>query len=232
MVCGVPATARRALLAVSGCALSTFCYALTIQAGLGLGPLFAVQDGVARQLGISIGTAVMVVGVALIALAAAMRSWPGPGTLGLPFLGGFLLDLMLPHVPVIHGLLLRSAVVVAASWFMGLGGAMVIRAALGAAAYDQVMMGIVRRTGLPVVGVRLGMEGSMLALGWALGGAIGVGTVVTGLAIGPSMHFWLRVLGVTRSPAPGSAAADLHGAEAPGHGSVPTSQGAEPATVP
>jgi uncharacterized membrane protein YczE len=41
------------------------------------------------------------------------------------------------------------------------------------------------------------MEGTVLAVGWVLGGAVGLGTVVTGVLIGPSMQFWLRVVGAS-----------------------------------
>ncbi|MGO8872685.1 MAG: YczE/YyaS/YitT family protein [Acidimicrobiales bacterium] len=184
---------------VAGCALATFCYALTIRAGLGLGPLFAVQDGVASRMGISIGSSVMLVGFAFVVLAVAMRSCIGPATVCLPFLGGVLLDLILPHLPTLHGSAVQLVTVVVASWFMGLGGSLVIKGALGAVAYDAVMMGFHRRLRGPIVVIRLAMEGTMLVLGWALGGTIGVGTVITALIIGPSMHLWLQMLGVTRS---------------------------------
>lgn len=186
---------------IVGCAVSTFCYGLTIRANLGLGPLFAVQQGVARHLGISIGTAVMLVGVGLVLVAVALRSRPGLGTLAVPILGGALLNVMLPDLPAVHGWLTQLTMVIVATWFMGLGGSLVIAAGLGASAYDAVMMGTRMRIGGPIVVIRLAMECSMLALGWLLGGSIGVGTALTALLIAPSMHFWLGVLGVTRSKA-------------------------------
>ena len=186
---------------VLGSALSTACYALTVRAGLGLGPLFTVQDGLASHLGVSLGTAVTIVGVGLVVLALAFRSWPGPGTLILPFLGGGFMDLMLPVTPTPRGLAERLVSVVFATWFMALGGALVIRSALGAAAYDLVMLGIHRRLGGPIAAIRVAMELTMLGCGWLLGGAIGVGTVITGLLIGPAMHFWMGLLG-RRDPLP------------------------------
>jgi uncharacterized membrane protein YczE len=203
----------RAGLLVVGCATATFCYALTIRASLGLGPLFAVQAGVAHLAGVSIGTAVMIVGVVLLLTALTLRSRPGPGTVALPFLGGVLLNAMLPGLPVLHGLGLRLATVVLATWFMALGGAVMIRAGLGPAAYDLVMLGLHRVTRRPIGPIRLAMELAMLVLGWLLGGAIGIGTVLTGLLIGPGMHFWLHALGhpglapVRTTEAPGAAVA-------------------------
>lgn len=177
-----------------GCCISTFCYALTIRASLGLGPLFVVQQGVARIIGTGIGQGVMVVGVVMVLVALALRSWPGPGTLALPFLSGGLLDLIVPHVPAISGLGLRLAVVAAATWGMALGGALIIGAAVGVAAYDAVMLGLRRLSGRSLRIVRLAMELTMLGCGWLLGGSVGVGTAITAVLIGPGMQFWLGVL--------------------------------------
>ena len=208
----------RAGMLVAGELVATLCYALTIKAGLGLGPLFVLQVGVAKLAGIAIGTSVIVVGFALVGLSMSMRSWPGPGTLILPILGGLSLDAMLPHLPALHGWPLQLATVVVATWVMALGGALVIRASVGVDAYDAVMMGLHRIVGRPLGPIRLAMEATALAAGWLLGGPVGVGTVVTGLLIGPGLQFWMRVLGAParadRPPAP----AREPNRSPPGHG--------------
>jgi len=182
----------RIALVVGGCFVSAVCYAATIKADLGLGPLYAVQQGVSEHLDISIGRAVWVVGGTLCVIAAVIRLFPGPATIALPFIMGTQLDLILPHMPEIHGLLVRLVVVAVATWMMALGGAFVIRARTGAAAPDLVMLAISRRTGRSNRSVRLAMEASWLLMGWLLGGTIGVGTVMTGLLIGPALHFWIE----------------------------------------
>lgn len=181
----------RSALLVAGCALATWCYALTIRAALGLGPLYVVQQGLARLTGMSIGRAVTVTGLAFLVVAVLLRQFPGPGTVVLPVLGGFLLDAMLPDTPALHGMWLRVAVVVLATWFMALGGAMVIRGAVGISPYDAVMLGLRGRSGRSLRAIRAAMELTMLVCGWLLGGTVGVGTVITGLLIGPAMQFWL-----------------------------------------
>jgi len=192
----------RVTLLVAGSLLATLCYGLTIRAGIGLGPLFVLQDGLSRQLGCSIGTAVIFTGFAFVVVASALRSWPGPGTLALPIVGGVTLNLLLPHLPAIPSGPLRLVVVVVATWLMGLGGAMTIMASVGVAAYDAVMLGLCRLLHRPVAPVRLAMEIAVFGLGWALGGSVGVGSLVTAVLIGPSMHMWLRVLSGTRTRMP------------------------------
>jgi uncharacterized membrane protein YczE len=189
-----PRLANRVALVLGGAFISAVCYTATIKADLGLGPLFAVQQGVSEHLGISLGRAVMVVGGTLCVIAALMRMWPGPGTVSLPFIMGVMVDTVLPHMPDLNGRALRLIVVAVASWCMCLGGAMVIRARVGAAAPDLCMLALSERTGRTNRSVRLAMELSWLVMGWLLGGTIGVGTVMTGLLIGPALHFWIELL--------------------------------------
>jgi uncharacterized membrane protein YczE len=189
--------ATRVAFLVAGSTIASVCYALTIRADLGLGPLFVLQDGVAIRCGFSIGTAVIVTGFALVLVAMALRSWPGPGTLALPVMGGVTLNLVLPHVPTVPGLGLRLLTDVGATFVMALGAALMIRAAVGVSAYDAVMLGLCRVLRRPITPVRIGMETSVLLIGWALGGDVGVGTVITGLLIGPSIHWWLHTIGGT-----------------------------------
>ena len=185
---------ERVALVVAGAFISTVAYAATIRARLGLGPLFAVQEGLARHTGLSLGRCVMVAGVALVGFALAVGTRPGPGTMALPFLMGAMLDAVLPHLAEINGLVFRFAAVVVGTWFMCCGGALVIRAALGASAIDGVMLGLTNKTGWNIRRVRLGMEATMLALGWIVGGSIGVGTVITAMLVGPALHFWLNLV--------------------------------------
>jgi uncharacterized membrane protein YczE len=184
----------RFALLFGGAFISAVCYTATIKADLGLGPLFAVQEGVSEHLGISLGRAVMVVGGTLCVIAALLRRFPGPGTVSLPFIMGVYVDAILPHMPDLNALAVRLIVVAIASWFMCLGGAMVIRARVGAAAPDLCMLALSERTGRSNRSVRLALEVSWLVMGWLLGGTIGVGTVMTGLLIGPALHFWIELL--------------------------------------
>jgi uncharacterized membrane protein YczE len=197
---GVWSIPGRMALLLAGSLISTVSYAVTIQCHLGLGPLFVLQDGIAKRSGIGLGTSVMVVGFGLVAVAVALRSWPGPGTLALPILGGVVLDALLPQLPDVQGWPLRLAGVVVATWTMALAGALMIRASIGVSSYDAVMLGLHRIVGRPLGPTRLAMEATALAAGWVLGGSVGVGTVITGLLIGPGIHFWVHRVGGRAKP--------------------------------
>ena len=59
------------------------------------------------------------------------------------------------------------------------------------------MTGLVRRTGGSLRLVRTGIEVVVVALGWLLGGVVGVGTVLYALAIGPLAQRFLPWCTVT-----------------------------------
>jgi uncharacterized membrane protein YczE len=55
------------------------------------------------------------------------------------------------------------------------------------------MTGLHARTGWSLRGIRTVIELSVLAIGWALGGTFGVGTVLYALTIGPLIQLcWFR----------------------------------------
>jgi uncharacterized membrane protein YczE len=57
------------------------------------------------------------------------------------------------------------------------------------------MTGLHHRSGIPVTVVRLVIEVVVLALGWLLGGTVGVGTVAFALLIGPAVGYGLALTG-------------------------------------
>jgi len=68
-----------------------------------------------------------------------------------------------------------------------------IGAGLGPGPRDGLMTGLVARTGWSVRLVRTGIETTVLAVGWLLGGTVGVGTLVYALGIGPLVQLMLRL---------------------------------------
>lgn len=58
------------------------------------------------------------------------------------------------------------------------------------------MLALAARTRLPVGLIRGLLEGSVLGVGWLLGGVVGVGTALFALGIGPAVQLAFRVLRV------------------------------------
>jgi uncharacterized membrane protein YczE len=180
----------------AGFEIIAIAVALNVRSELGLGPLFVVFDGLHEHLGITIGTASIITNGALFLAALALRERPGLGTLGQVFLLGPLIDIALWATPEVSSAPARTAYLVVSLVVLSFGAALYLSADLGAGPYDAVMWGLFHRLHrLSLSTVRVLMETTALCTGWALGGEVGVGTVVIGLGIGPGIALGLRLLG-------------------------------------
>jgi uncharacterized membrane protein YczE len=91
----------------------------------------------------------------------------------------------LPWLPQFESLALRIAEAAAGVIVTGIGGGIYLIANLGPGPRDGLMTGLQRLTGFPIAGVRSGLEISAVALGWSLGGVVGIGTLLFAFGIGP-----------------------------------------------
>ncbi|HEY8664004.1 MAG TPA: hypothetical protein VIL68_10340 [Propionibacteriaceae bacterium] len=74
----------------------------------------------------------------------------------------------------------------------GLAGALYVGAHLGPGPRDGLWVAITRRYGLSIRLVRTVIELTVLAIGWLMGGTVGVGTVLYALSIGHLNQFFLH----------------------------------------
>ena len=173
---------------------------LGLRAGLGVAPWDVLHDGIRRVSPLSFGTATILVGVVLVAVALAAGIRPGPGTLANMLAIGVFADAML--ATGIAGdldarpLPLRLLAVAGGVGLVALGTALYIGAGLGSGPRDSLMLALSARTRLRVGVVRALIEGSVLVVGWLLGGAAGVGTVLYAFGIGPAVELAFRLLRV------------------------------------
>jgi uncharacterized membrane protein YczE len=117
-------------------------------------------------------------------------------------------DLTLAALPDLDQLLVRAGAMLTGVLLMGVGSGLYIGAGLGPGPRDGLMTGLAAR-GHSVRSVRTALEISVLVLGWALGGTVGVGTVVLALAIGPLVQASLEWLGLP-APAPSGEPAGVN----------------------
>lgn len=182
---------RRLLQLLLGLSLYGASMALMVRAGLGLDPWDVFHQGLAGRVGLSIGLVVNIVGAAVLLLWIPLRQWPGIGTIANVLVIGTAMDLSLLVLPDLDGLPVRSAGLALALVANGVAGALYIGAGLGPGPRDGLMTGLARRTDWPIRRVRTGIELTVLAAGWLLGGTVGVGTVLYAFAIGPLVQVFL-----------------------------------------
>jgi uncharacterized membrane protein YczE len=190
---------RRLAQLYAGLVLYGGSMALQIRAGLGLDPWDIFHQGIANRTGLSFGTVVIVVGALVLLAWIPLRQRPGFGTVSNVIVIGLAVDAALGVLPHAGSAPVAVAMLLSGVGLNGLAGGAYIGAGLGPGPRDGLMTGLVRRTGRSIRLVRTSIEMTVLVAGAALGGTVGVGTVVYALSIGPLVHAVLPRLTV---PAP------------------------------
>ena len=183
--------ARRLFQLLVGLILYGLAVAMIVRAGLGLDPWNVLNQGVAERLPLSYGVVMILIGAAVLLLWLPLRQKPGIGTVANVFLIGVFADLGLAWIPADLPLAVRIFMLVAGVVLTGVATGAYVGAGLGPGPRDGLMTGIVKRTGWPVKYVRTAIEIAVVAVGWLLGGAVGLGTVLFALTIGPLVHVFL-----------------------------------------
>jgi uncharacterized membrane protein YczE len=178
---------------VAGLALFGVGIALIIAADLGAAPWDVFHTGVSDLTGLGVGTVIILTGAALLLLWIPLRETPGLGTVLNAIEIGLVVDLVLPLAPEPDQLPARLAMMFAGVVVIGIGSAAYIGAGLGPGPRDGLMTGIAKR-GVSIRVARTGIEVTVLLIGVALGGAIGLGTAVFALGIGPLVQLFLPSL--------------------------------------
>jgi uncharacterized membrane protein YczE len=179
---------RRLLQLYAGLVLYGASMALQIRAGLGLDPWDVFHQGVANRTGLSFGTIVVLTGAVVLLAWVPLRQRPGFGTVSNVFVIGIAVDATLALLPRAGSAPVGVAMLLAGVGLNGLAGGAYIGAGLGPGPRDGLMTGLVRRTGGSIRVVRTSIEVTVLVAGAALGGTVGIGTVVYAVSIGPLVH--------------------------------------------
>lgn len=193
-------TVRRVSQLFVGLWLYGTAMAMFIHAELGLDPWDVFHYGVQQHIGLSFGTIVIIVGGFVLLLWIPLKQWPGLGTVANVFVIGIATDVMLAVLEAPSELWLRWVFLLGGIVVNGIGGAMYIGSQYGTGPRDGLMTGLAHRTGLSIRLVRTALEVSVLVIGFALGGIVGVGTVLYALLIGPAVQAFLPLLTVRLSP--------------------------------
>lgn len=193
---------RRLIQLFAGLTLYGVSLALMVRANLGLDPWDVFHQGMARHLGWSLGTVVIVVGALVLLLWLPLRQRPGVGTVGNVLVIGLVVDAALVVLPPVTSLPARLALLALGVTLNAVATAAYIGARLGPGPRDGLMTGLVARTGRSVGLIRTAIELSVLLVGWLLGGSLGLGTLAYALLIGPLVGLLLPRLTVLQDVRP------------------------------
>jgi len=181
---------RRVPRLLGGLVLFGVGIALMVRADLGLAPWDVLHQGVAERTGVPIGTVTILTGMGVLLLWIPIRERLGLGTLLNVLVIGLVVDLTLTVVAAPASMVARTAFLALGVFVFGPGSGLYIGAGLGPGPRDGLMTGLARR-GRSIRVVRTGIELTALAVGAALGGGVGIGTLVFAVTVGPNVHWHL-----------------------------------------
>ena len=182
---------RRLTQLYAGLVLYGVSLALMVRAELGLAPWDVLHSGFIQHVPITLGQAVILFSFVVLLLWIPLREVPGLGTVSNAIVVGLAADATLALLDPPDGVGWRIGLLAAGVLLNGLATAQYIGAQFGRGPRDGLMTGLARTTGRSLRLVRTALEVLVVAIGLLLGGALGVGTVVYALAIGPLTQLML-----------------------------------------
>lgn len=167
---------------------------LLIQGSLGNAPWTVFAQGLTLKTGLSIGEATLIISTFVLLIWIPLREKPGFGTLSNIVLIATFIQVGTEIFPEQHSFVSGIAFDLLGIAMVGLGSSLYITCGLGPGPRDGAMTGIHYRTGIRVGRVRLGIELVVLAIGWLMGGTVGIGTALFALLIGQSVAIFLGIV--------------------------------------
>ena len=162
--------------------------ALLIESTIGNSPWSVFAQGLSIRTPLSIGQSTAVISVGVLLLWLPLRELPGFGTIANIAIIALFVQIGVDHIPTVENLiLLQIAYVLIGISLVGAGTALYITCGLGPGPRDGLMTSLHRKTGIRIARVRIAIEVSVLIIGAALGGTVGIGTAMFALFIGNSI---------------------------------------------
>lgn len=165
---------------------------LMLHADLGMNPWGVFHKGLSIRTGITFGRASQITGMVIILAGAYLRMLPGFATLLNMFFIGYFIDLINESgfLSIPDSLLTQLSMLVCGMAVFSLGVYFYISCGLGAGPRDGLMLGLMKRFNKPVSTIRACLEGSALAIGFLLGGPVGIGTLI----VAPFLGYFIQVV--------------------------------------
>lgn len=172
--------------------------ALTVQANLGVAPWDVFAQGIAKQTGISFGVATVVVSILVLLAWIPLKVKPGIGTVANAILVGLFADFWLMVLPDVNVYWQQLAMFLTGVLVVALATGLYISSRLGSGPRDGLMQGSANALDKPFWIIRTGYEGSVLTLGWLMGGQVREGTLIFALTIGYLVQLSLKLFKIPK----------------------------------
>ena len=179
------------------------CFGLTLF-GLGEGllivsitgasPWSVLAQGISLNVNLTIGTITLLISIGVLIMWIPLSQKFGMGTIFNALIIALMIDLCVKFVPTPTSYLSQLILAVISVLIVGIGGGIYLVSNLGAGPRDGLMIGLQKKTGLPIALVRAIIEISVVSIGWYLGGTVGIGTLLFAFGIGPCVALGLYLV--------------------------------------
>jgi uncharacterized protein len=180
-----------------GLALFGLGEGLLIVSAAGASPWSVLAQGIFLNVGFSIGIVTIAISVLVLIFWFPLNQKPGIGTILNALIIGLMIDVCIKFVPTPENYVSQLILALLAVLIVGLGGGIYLVANLGAGPRDGLMIGLQKKTNLPIAVVRATLEITVMSIGWYLGGTVGLGTLLFAFGIGPAVALSLYIVGKT-----------------------------------
>ena len=180
-----------------GLALFGLGEGLLIVSYTGASPWSVLAQGISLNVDFSIGTITLFISIGVLILWIPLNQKPGIGTILNALIIALMIDICIKFVPTPENYISQLILAIISVITVGLGGGIYLVANLGAGPRDGLMVGLQKKTNLPIAVVRAFLEISVVSIGWYLGGTVGVGTLLFAFGIGPAVALGLYIVGKT-----------------------------------
>ena len=166
--------------------------ALTVHAGIGIAPWDVLAQGISIQTGLSFGVATVAVSIVVLICWIPLKVKPGFATVANALLVGLFADFWLMILPDLTAYWQQLAVFMLGVVVVAIATGLYISSRLGSGPRDGLMQGTANALDKPFWIVRTAYEGSVLTIGWLMGGQVREGTLIFALTIGYLVQMSLK----------------------------------------
>jgi uncharacterized membrane protein YczE len=172
--------------------------ALTVHAGIGIAPWDVLAQGISIQTGLSFGLATVAVSILVLICWIPLKVKPGFATVANALLVGLFADFWLMILPDLTAYWQQLAVFMLGVVVVAIATGLYISSRLGSGPRDGLMQGTANALDKPFWIVRTAFEGSVLTIGWLMGGQVREGTLIFALTIGYLVQMSLKAFKIPK----------------------------------
>ena len=167
---------------------------LLIVSFTGASPWSVLAQGLSLNVNLSIGMLTFLISVTVLILWIPLGQKLGIATILNALIIALMIDLCIKYVPTPSNYYNQIILAVVSVIIVGIGGGIYLVSNLGAGPRDGLMVGLQKKTNLPIALVRGTLEITVVSIGWYLGGTVGIGTLLFAFGIGPCVALGLYLV--------------------------------------